>query len=274
MAFKIGFNTEYGDEEKNRVEDMSQVEKAEIIPRKSLVQVGFPNRDKTLAYYNDKFDLHRGDRVFAEGKLEGILGVVVSVNYNFKIKACDYKKVIGLSDTDVKGEFSIMRSHFITFDPSTIPADKVYGWYMPPKNEEEEILTGSDGAGFFIENFEEMDIKNDVRERGYGYYFDDRVIYLSINSGRGYALVKGSRIYEVEFNYINNEISDIVCSCFCSYICKHEVAAMLLLRELLGNMEEEHLKKYEKTGYFAALSKVEFFSFVVDEKNSGMLLLK
>ena len=274
MAFKIGFNTEYDEKEEVTVEDINQVEKTKIMPRCSLVQVRFPNKDKTLAYYNDKYDLHLGDRVFVEGKLEGILGVVVSVNYNFKIKSSDYKKIIGLIDREVKGEFFIMPSHFITFDPSAIPVCKVSGWYLPPKNEEEEILTGSDDSGFFIDSLDEMDVKNDVRERGYEYYFEDRVIYLSINSERGYALVKGTRIYEVEFTYINNEIRNIVCSCFCSYNCKHEVATMLLLRELLENMEEEYLKEYEETSYLAALNKVEFFTFAVDGKCSGGFVLK
>ena len=31
--------------------------------RKSVVQVYFPSRNMTLAYYNDRFDLHRGDVV-------------------------------------------------------------------------------------------------------------------------------------------------------------------------------------------------------------------
>ena len=53
----------------------------------------------TLSYYNDLFDLHRGDLVFVVGKLEGLRGIVVDVSYNFKIKLSDYKRVIAVADT-------------------------------------------------------------------------------------------------------------------------------------------------------------------------------
>lgn len=46
------------------------------------------------AYYNDSFDLKVGDFVYVEGKLEGYRGQVTEVNYSFKIKPSDYKKVI------------------------------------------------------------------------------------------------------------------------------------------------------------------------------------
>ena len=35
----------------------------------------------TLPYYNDQFDLHRGDLVFVDGKPEGLRGRVVNVTY-------------------------------------------------------------------------------------------------------------------------------------------------------------------------------------------------
>ena len=39
--------------------------------------------------YNDLFDLHPGDLVYVDGKLEGHRGRVTDVNYNFKIKVSD-----------------------------------------------------------------------------------------------------------------------------------------------------------------------------------------
>ena len=39
-----------------------------------------------LTYFNALFDLKDGDRVYVDGKLEGQLGHVVDVSYNFKIK--------------------------------------------------------------------------------------------------------------------------------------------------------------------------------------------
>ena len=84
MKFKIGF-TGNSNEKENSSLNEQRVNKADI-PVKSLVQVRFPDRNMTLSYYNDSFDLHRGDLVFVDGKLEGLRGIVVDVSYNFKIK--------------------------------------------------------------------------------------------------------------------------------------------------------------------------------------------
>ena len=51
-------------------------EENNIMERKSVVQVYFPDRDRSYSYYNDQFDLQCGDIVFVEGKLEGVRGRV------------------------------------------------------------------------------------------------------------------------------------------------------------------------------------------------------
>ena len=83
-------------------------------PRKSVVQVRFPGWDKGLAYYNDQFDLKPGDRVYVDGKLEGQLGIVTAVNYNFKIKLSEYKRVIALVKTDVHGKFPLPKKRYMS----------------------------------------------------------------------------------------------------------------------------------------------------------------
>jgi len=75
----------------------------ETVPVKSLVQVYFPERNQTLTYFNDRFDLKRGDYVFVDGRLEGIRGVVREVNKSFRIKLSDYKKVISVAATKGSG---------------------------------------------------------------------------------------------------------------------------------------------------------------------------
>ena len=90
MKFPIGFA--FNDEPK-KVEMESLVQQ-DIVPVKSLVQVYFLERNQTLTYFNDQFDLKRGDYVFVDGKLEGIRGIVREVNKNFKIKVAGYKKII------------------------------------------------------------------------------------------------------------------------------------------------------------------------------------
>ena len=82
MAFKIGFAAEHPENKPAEVTYTAQ--QMQAAPRKSVVQVYFAGRNMTLAYYNDQFDLHRGDMVYVDGKLEGMSGRVTEVNYNFK----------------------------------------------------------------------------------------------------------------------------------------------------------------------------------------------
>lgn len=94
MKFKIGFKC-YEEEKK---EDLQVAKIHESKPVKSVVQVRFPSKGRSLAYYNDKFDLRVGDIVFVDGKLEGFQGIVTEVSRSFKIKLSDYKRIIAVAD--------------------------------------------------------------------------------------------------------------------------------------------------------------------------------
>ena len=120
--------------------------------------------------------------------------------------------------------------------------------------------------------YEKDGITNEQLE-AYEYYVENKVRYISINDGRGYAIVEGSEAYEVEFEYHKGEISSLVCSCFCSYNCKHEFATMLQLRESLEFIEKNYAEEYERTGYFATVSKPTLFTFAVDTKETGSFVL-
>ena len=65
----------------------------------------------------------------------------------------------------------------------------------------------------------------------------------------------------VGFTYVDGQIQNLVCDCFCSYTCKHEFAAMLQLKETLQAIKENYPD--QMTGYFAAVSKAAFFNFAV-----------
>lgn len=270
MTFKIGFATE--------TDRVQPAEAAYTAPqtaaaRRSVVQVHFPARGMTLAYYNDRFDLHRGDLVYVDGKLEGLRGRVTEVNYNFKIKLSDYKRVIAVVDTEVKGRFFMAGSHFVTFERAVLPAEQVTSWFRAPAKPEDEIVSGSDDAFFDLEHLLQMNVSAAVAERGRDYYMESRVQYLCVDHGRGYALVEGSKVYEVEFCYCEGKISGLTCSCFCGDACKHEFAAMLQLRETLELIGEHYAQEYEHTGYFAAIHKGTLFSFAIDGKETGAFTL-
>ena len=264
MAFRIGFSAE--ETETKLTEQVDTVQKAKTTPRRSVVRVNFPESNSTFTYYNDSFDLHTGDLVYVDGKLEGVRGRVVDVNYNFKIKVADYKRVIAVRDTEVHGKFYNAGSSFVTFEREALPFDKAVCWFRAPDKEEDEYVSGSDDSFFNIGDLSDMNVSSRIAERGHEYYVGDRVRYISIDGKKGYAVVEGTESYVVEFEYENGDVSNLTCSCFCSFNCKHEFAAMLQLREILGIIEKNFGDEFRRTGYFAAINKVIFFSLAIDGK--------
>lgn len=271
MAFKIGFTAEHTEEKPTA--STCTVPQQAAVPRKSVVQVYFAGRNMTLAYYNDRFDLHRGDMVYVDGKLEGMRGRVTEVNYNFKIKVSDYKRVIAVADTTVNGRFFMAGSHFVTFDRAALPISKAVTWFKAPAKDDDEFVSGSDYTTFRLDDLSGMKVGAAIAERGHDYYLENRVRYICIDGSKGYAIVEGSKNYEIEFEYRYGEISGLVCSCFCSYNCKHEFAAMLQLKETLELIEKHYADEYERTGYFAAVNKGTLFAFAIDGKETGSFVL-
>lgn len=268
MKNKIGFTTET-----NIAQPAEPFLPCQITPRKSVVQVHFPARGMTLSYYNDQFDLQCGDLVYVEGKLEGIPGFVRSVSFTFKIKRSDYKRVIAVADTSVHGDFCMAGSHFVTFDRTALPKEKIRTWFLPPSTDESEFVTGSDDFAFCLDDLKGMNVNPAIAERGHEYYAENKVRYLSVDGTCGYAIVEGSEPYEVEFTYKNGEISALTCSCFCIFPCKHEFAAMLQLKETLDLIETHYADKHERSESFAAVLKGILFKFAIDGKEQGMFTL-
>lgn len=267
MKFKIGFSAETYPRKNTKTPDIISSESH--APVKSVVQIHFPSRNMPLSYFNDRFDLHRGDLVFVDGKLAGLRGRVVDVAYNFKIKVSDYKRVIAVADTNVVGELHLAGSHFVSFDPAAMPYDRVIGWFKPPVNDDDEFISGKDDSSFRLDNLGGMGAGNAVCERGHDYYTANKVVYICLDGQYGHAIVEGTEPYELEFEYKNSEISHLTCSCFCSYPCKHEVAAMLQLRETLDLIVRHYAAQYERSNYFSAISKGAFMTFVMDGKETG-----
>lgn len=269
MAFRIGFISEPA----RKSGEVCAEPPKQAAPRKSVVQVYFPADHLTLAYYNDRFDLRRGDWVFVDGKLEGEQGCVEEVSYNFKIKLSDYKRVIAVADTAVHGQFYAVGSHFITFDRSALPAQKVRTWFLPPQKPEDEFASGADDTVFPLSELKEMKVTAAVAERGRDYYRRSLVRYISLDGHRGYAVVEGTSPYEVEFTYKNGEIGELVCSCFCGDHCKHEFAAMLQLKDILEQIEKKFKAEYQRSDFFAAVCKRTLLDYAVDGKDDGTFTL-
>ncbi len=266
--FKIGFSTNTGDSiPDNNV--IPTVTETEIRP--SVVDVHFPHRHLTCTYYNDRFDLQRGNIVYVDGKLEGYKGVVVGVSYSFKIKLSDYKRVIGVVDGNIKGEFFMMDSHFITFDPNALPKEKARTWFKNPMSEDDEYVSGSDGLSFPVSNLEYIQLVPTVKSEGTELYENGDVVYISLENDCGYAIVEGSDNYEVEFTYRNGEVSDITCQCYCSGTCKHIYATLLQLREILDEIKRTYAEIYNRYGYFAAVRKYDLWGCALRGKTEGSI---
>ncbi len=275
MSFRIGFTAQI--KCKNENTSIPTTLTAAAVPRKSVVQVHFPARDLTCAYYNDTFDLHKGDIVYVDGKLEGLRGRVVDVSYSFKIKLSDYKRVIGKAETDVTGELFMAGSHFISIDRDAIPFDKIITWYKAPKPDDEEVIFSTDNETYHLDDLKGLKIDSTTADRGYDYYMENRVVFIEIKKGKARAIVNGTKPYEVEFDYHNREISNLFCDCYCTGTCKHEFAALLQLRETLKVIDEEYGDECTDifaADYLAIVSKPAFFEYVIDNKTNGSFELR
>lgn len=272
MSFSIGFTSK-----SNKAPDAAEqtsVSTNASNAKKSVVQVYFAQRRMNLAYYNDKFDLKRGDTVYVDGKLAGMRGVVTEVNYNFKIRLSDYKRVIAVADTNVTGTFYSGNLSLLAFDRGSLPKEKILSWFKAPENgDDTEIVSGFDSTSFELCELLETEFDFPTQDRGTDYYNERQVKYICLDSSRGYAIVEGSEIYEIEFEYSDGKVSGLVCSCYCGGLCKHEYAAMLALRDVLEIIEKHFSEQYARTGYFAAVEKNAFFSSAVNSKPFGSFTL-
>ena len=272
MAFKIhGFGI--GQSPEKEEPSAHNPQPHTVVPRKSLAQIRFSGKGVALTYYNDRFDLKIGDRVYVEGHYEGQVGRVTELSYNFKIKLSDYKKVIAVVDTDVHGTFHMAGSHFVTFDPATLPPARVALWFNPPSREEDEIVTSTDDFAFPLDDLKQMHVTPAIAGRGQEYYLENRVLYLCLQGSTGFAIVEGNNNYVVEFEYHNGEIRRLICDCPCAYTCKHAVAVMLQLKETLDCIQKQYAAEYAKTGCFAAIRKSTLLSYAIDGKEAGSFTL-
>lgn len=240
---------------------------------KSLVQIQFASRGMTLTYFNDLFDLRKGDIVYVDGKLAGEQGVVIDISYSFKIKLSQYHKVIALVNTEVHGDFYIAGSHLVTFGRDALPKSQAITWFKAPICDNEEYVVGDGYDAFDLNDLTQFEIDAEIAARGEKYYLDERVRYISIDGTNGYAIVQGSDAHEVEFTYIDGQISRLFCDCYCSYNCKHELAVLLQLRKILSVIDKKYAEEYSKSGYFAAISKKTLLKYSFSAKSEGIITL-
>ena len=272
---KIGFDL-FGSEKNNNIESTPVkgcFPEESDAPVRSVTRIYFPERGFACSYYNDRFNLKIGDLVFVDGKLEGRFGIVEEVNKNFKIKVSDYKRVIAKADTTVRGELFFGDNMLIAFDKSVISYEKVRSWLLPPDEDDEEYIYQNDDVFFPLDVPRSFGATDENIKGGIACYENGNVACLCLDGKKIRAIVIGHNVYEVEFEYKNGEVGNFSCGCWCSGFCEHEVAAVLALKSSLEKIENEYVKEYEKSNYFAAVDRELFESRIIGRKRSGKITI-
>ena len=210
-------------------------------PVRSLVRVRFEDFDRELTYYNDRFDLSCGDRVFVSGKLYGKRGFITSVTTKFKIRLSDYnyEKVIALAQTPIHGTYKSVADKMLSYDSNALSPEAFRTWVLPP---EEEMLDEDDeviyGDGYVIpldDPHRADDVEHAVFERALEYCRTGKIGYVSVKNGIGRAFVRGKEWYELEFRICNNAIEEAYCSCPYPGLCKHLLAVAIMMSVISRN---------------------------------------
>lgn len=142
---KIGFWSE-NEQSKEQKNETTQFKAEKTEAKESVVRVYFPARGFACSYYNDKFDLKKGDGVYVDGKLEGLLGFITEVSYCFKIKLSEYKRVIYRVDTEIRGKLYLLGDFFAAFDEDVIPKEKILPWFVRPDIEDDVACSYGGGT--------------------------------------------------------------------------------------------------------------------------------
>ena len=267
MSFKIGFTTDPPATPTPKTTASHQ----DTPVKPSVVTVTFPEHGVSYPYYNDLFTLSCGDMVFVEGKMAGVQGRVTKVFYSFKIKPSEYRRVIGLADTQVIGEFHFAGDCILTTDPGALNYSQVATWFYPPADKE-DFLCGVGEELFSLDCLNEIKMPPNILDRGFDYYARGRVAYIELDHGTGLAIVVGTKPYELEFRYADRMVSGLVCDCFCTDLCKHEVALLLQLKETLDGIATQY-PFIDANDYVAVMSKGVFYEHVMEQQHTGTFIL-
>ena len=235
MKSILGFGIEETPENAEVPETVSVPREAP--PVRSLVSVRFPDGGRELTYYNDRFDLAVGDRVFVSGKLAGTPGVVEKVTTRFRICLSDYQRVISKAFGAPRGSFEAMIDKMVSYDRLAMPPEDFRSWILPARSPEggEDILCG-DGYELSLSALEEADeASREVLDRAVDYCRNSKVAYISVIDGIGTAFIEGTHWYEVDFRLRGDRMSEMYCDCPYPGLCKHLLAAAITIRTLAQN---------------------------------------
>ncbi len=159
---KIGFHIQERRADTNIMSAQNAPKVAER-PVCSLVSIRFAKSNRTLTYYNDKFDLEVGDHVFVSGRLAGQLGIVEKVTTKFKINLADYQRVISKADRSIHGTYRSVLDKMVSYDQDAMTPEAFRTWILPPahlleeENEKKEEIIVGEGYELDLSHLEDND---------------------------------------------------------------------------------------------------------------------
>ena len=229
---------------------MADIEKKEERVAKRLVEIEFDNNNTKLSYLCDIETLEVGDLVTVDGKLEDQIGTVTKVLKTFKIPKFEMRWVTAILDRDLTGEYRKIGDDIVSLG-GTLTAEKFCTMFIGEKYKGNEGIGEAD-LNIDLDTFEKSDLIDDelVMLKGKDYYKSNRVAYLSLQDGVGKAYIIGSEWYELDFKYEDGKITYIACECPYFGNCKHVVAVLFKLREML-----KKIKKIDCRANFTACRK-------------------
>lgn len=237
--------------EKTVIIEPEKTEKASVVP--TVVEVKFDD-GRQYPYYNDKFDLKVGDVVFADGKLFGRPGRVVSVTEKFKVSLDYYKRIISVLDLSFHGSFRRVQGFMVCEGETTLTAEQVKGWFLPPSEKEEEFIKGK-GETIVLEEclpFDEAELC-----KAEAIFYEERCHFVSVVNKKGFALVEGKRgIYTLDFTFENGVADNLFCDCIKPTACGHMAAVGIIMKYLYNE------KTVDLTKNFTLISQKLFYSVI------------
>ncbi len=213
---------------------------------RSLVTIRFPEDGRSFMYYNDRFDLEEGDRVFVSGKMAGSPGVVVNVTTKFRIRLSDYERVISKACSTIRGTYESVIGKMVSRDNEALTPEDFRSWVLPPRNaesgdEDAEAFAG-DGFELILSELEEdEDVAEAVLERAADYCMKGKVGYIGVRGGAGTAYIHGTSWYEATFRLDGDKMTEMYCSCPYPGLCKHLLASAMTVRALakVGDLDTD-----------------------------------
>lgn len=197
----IGFNTNCSNAEEENILQKGEQNASCGKAINNVVTVRFDNGVE-LPYYNNKFNLNEGDRVFVDGKYYG--------------------------------SFKKFENFMISTTGISATRKQVLSWFIPPfvpqfeGDEPDEFIYGE---GYFCD-LKTIPCSTETLDDGLELLNDGKLTVLIIKDGIGTAFFEGKTGHVVDFKYNNSGLTEMFCDCIKPNFCKHFAAICIFLNDL------------------------------------------